>query len=599
MASRSAPTIPRHWGGIPATLSVASIASSLHVPMSHSYTTEEATADFGSVMKAVLVSAASSVLSGYDQGVIAAAMLTMKPALGLSSLEQEVSIGVLNVTAAVGGVMAGYYAEWHGRKRAIALANLLFLVGSFIIAGATGFWTLFAGRVLQGAAVGFALVVAPIFTAELVPAKQRGMLVSLSDVSTNFGILLGYSAGLVFLETPSGWRWMFAVGALPAFLLMLLIWAVPESPRWLVGVGRHVSARRALNELYTDSLAADRHFDEMRRMADEHAESEHSGSWRQVFWHEDAVLRRMIWRGLAIAFLSQAIGTEAVVYYAPEVVRAAGVGTDRQTLLAIMGIGLCKLAFLLIASQLFDRLGRRPMLLASAAGLLGALFVLAAASRPSSRDAGAALAIGGLCAFMAAFSLGFSPLTYVICSELFPSDVRARAMSLALFTTRIVAGVISSSFVSLREALGPANAWLLFAPVAALAFVFVLVAIPETKGHSLEEIADVFRRKQRAPRARPREAAPRAPGGARPAQPSGRSAGAAAPQPSPAIVVALPSSADPACMQAVGAPDGTGSAADSPSCAESVVSRARAESVGLLPGRSADPAATAADPAED
>jgi len=195
MASRSAPTIPRHWGGIPATLSVASIASSLHVPMSHSYTTEEATADFGSVMKAVLVSAASSVLSGYDQGVIAAAMLTMKPALGLSSLEQEVSIGVLNVTAAVGGVMAGYYAEWHGRKRAIALANLLFLVGSFIIAGATGFWTLFAGRVLQGAAVGFALVVAPIFTAELVPAKQRGMLVSLSDVSTNFGILCAARAG--------------------------------------------------------------------------------------------------------------------------------------------------------------------------------------------------------------------------------------------------------------------------------------------------------------------------------------------------------------------------------------------------------------------
>lgn len=224
---------------------------------------------------------------------------------------------MLNVTAAIGGVVAGYVAELYGRKRAIALANLLFLVGSFVIAGAVGFWMLFWGRVLQGLAVGFALVVAPIFTAELVPASKRGMLVAFSDVSTNLGILLGYSAGLVFLDTPSGWRYMFAVGALPAFFLIMLIWVVPESPRWLVGIGRHVSARRALNELYSDSLAADRHFDEMRRMADEHAESEHSGSWRQVFWHEDAVLRKMIWRGLAIAFFSQAMGTEAVVRARP------------------------------------------------------------------------------------------------------------------------------------------------------------------------------------------------------------------------------------------------------------------------------------------
>jgi sugar porter (SP) family MFS transporter len=354
------------------------------------------------------------VLSGYDQGVIAAAMLTMKPALGLTSVEQELSIGALNVTAALGGLLAGYAAERHGRKAAIALANVFFVAGSLAIALAPDFGLLLAGRILQGVGVGFALVVAPILTAELVPASARGMLVSLSDVSTNLGILLGYSAGLLFLDTPDGWRYMFGVGALPAVALLVLIWAVPESPRWLVSVNRHATALRALNELYGDPLAADKHLAEMAEAASVAAAESGAGSWRQVLRHPDRVQRAMIWRGLAVAFFSQAIGTEAVVYYSPEIVRAAGVASDRAVLLAIMGVGLCKLGFLLVASQLFDRLGRRPMLLASAAGLGAALLVMAASeARAPTSDARAALAIGGLCFYMAAFSIGFSPLTCV------------------------------------------------------------------------------------------------------------------------------------------------------------------------------------------
>ena len=446
-------------------------------------------ADFSSVLKAVTVSAASSVLSGYDQGVIAAAMLTMRPALGLSGVQQELSIGVTNVAAAFGGVLASYVAEARGRKLAICIANLFFLVGSLAIAAAQGFWLLFAGRALQGVGVGFALVVAPVFTAELVPAAQRGMLVSLSDCSTNLGILLGYSSGLVFLHTPSGWRWMFAVGGVPAVLIVLVIWAVPESPRWLVGVGRDRTALSALNALYTSALAADKFLADIQGEREAAARSEHSGSWRQVLWHEDGVLRGMIWRGLAIAFFSQAIGTEAVVYYAPEIVRAAGVRSDRDVLLATMAIGGVKLLVLLVASQLFDRLGRRPLLLASGVGLLAGLVTMAAGELVPSERAARALALGGLCGYMGAFSLGFSPLTYVMCSELFPSSVRARAMSLALFTTRVVAGVIASTFVSMREGLGGAATWLLFAPIAALSFVFVWCFLPETRGYTLEDLS--------------------------------------------------------------------------------------------------------------
>ncbi|KAG8461606.1 hypothetical protein KFE25_001210 [Diacronema lutheri] len=439
--------------------------------------------------KAVLVSTASSVLSGYDQGVIAAAMLTMKLDLDLDGVEQEMSIGVMNIAAAGGGLMAGMAAERFGRKRAIALANGFFLLGSLAIALAESFAALFVGRLLQGVGVGFALVVAPIFTSELVPAEVRGRLVSLGDVCTNAGILLGYSAGLLFFKAEDGWRYMFWLGCAPALLIVVSIFSAPESPRWLVSVGRVDEARTVVHRLHPDEAEAAASLDEMVAAVAAVKDEPKSG-WADVLWHPDPVVRGMIWRGLAIALFSQLTGTEAVVYFAGDIVQEAGLVSMRSILLAIMAVGACKLVFLLGASSLFDRVGRRPMLLASAAGLAASLLVLAAstwgdAPRP-------VLAITGLCAFMASFSIGFSPLVYVVCSELFPLGVRARAMSCALFITRVTAGLISSVFVSLRTALTPHGAWLLFVPIALAAFAFVYAYVPETNGLGLEGVQTMF-----------------------------------------------------------------------------------------------------------
>ncbi|KAJ1618279.1 hypothetical protein T492DRAFT_1132083 [Pavlovales sp. CCMP2436] len=161
----------------------------------------------------------------------------------------------------------------------------------------------------------------------------------------------------------------------------------------------------------------------------------------------------------------------------------------RHTLLAIMGVGLCKVSSLLLGCLLFDKVGRKPLLLLSAAGLSVSLVILAVAAAGNSN---AALAIGGLCGLMASFSIGFSPLVYVLCSELFPSAMRARCMGLALFTTQVVAGAISSSFVSLREFAIPTGAWLVYVPVSFVGFFFVLLAVPETKGVTLEAMPSLF-----------------------------------------------------------------------------------------------------------
>jgi len=308
------------------------------------------------------------------------------------------------------------------------------------------------------------------------------------DVCTNLGILLGYAAGLAFYGVPGDWRLMFAVGALPAAVLLALIWAVPESPRWLVTHGQEIKARRILESVFPDRVRAVGQLRAIKEaLAEERTKPE--PRWIDVAWPSNPVERRQMHRGLGVAFFSQATGTEAVVYYAASIVQQAGVTDVRQTLLAIMGVGFCKLVFLTIGASLFDRVGRRPLLLSSAAGIFGSLciLVLGSVGEPS-----AALAITGLCCFMASFSAGLSPLVYVVCSELFPASMRARGMALALFVTRTVAGVISSSFVSLREGLTPAGAWLIFIPVAFGAFVFIYTRIPETKGVPLEQIPTLF-----------------------------------------------------------------------------------------------------------
>jgi MFS family permease len=161
---------------------------------------------------------------------------------------------------------------------------------------------------------------------------------------------------------------------------------------------------------------------------------------------------------------------------------------DYDALLATMGAGGCKVLFLLVASQLFDRVGRRPMLLISALGLAASFGVVSVSYRTELQW----LSVVGVCGIMGAFSLGFSPLVYVVGTEVFPNRLRAKAMSLALFTTRMLAGVVSISFISLEVALGPTLLWACFSMVAAAAVVFIFFHVPETMGRELEDVAALF-----------------------------------------------------------------------------------------------------------
>jgi sugar porter (SP) family MFS transporter len=362
----------------------------------------------------VTLSAVSSIISGYDQGVIAGAMLTLQKDLDLSGVQLELCVGVINLAAAVGGIITGAIADSKGRRWTITLSNLLFLVGSLLLTVAQSFFTLMVGRVVMGVGVGIALVVAPIFTAEIAPAHLRGSLVAMSDVATNAGILLGYAVGLCLYGVSGGWRCMFAIGMVPAGLLTGLIWTVPESPRWLAMRGRDSDAFASLLRI-GDEAYAEAELEGIRAAL--HQDSTAGAArWREIFCPKDRTTARMLTAGFGVAFFSQACGTEAVTYYIPEVMVYVGL-SNYQALVATMYAGCCKLLFLLFASQLFDRLGRRPMLLVSAFGLACSFGTLS-----GSYIAGINwLSVAGVCGIMAAFSLGFSPLVYVVSSSTPPS----------------------------------------------------------------------------------------------------------------------------------------------------------------------------------
>lgn len=447
--------------------------------------------------RAVALGAAIMLMAGYDEGMIDAAMLTLRTELKLSEVEEEVAIGILNLAAAVGGLVLGPMADSHGRKYAIMLALVLYLLGAGIITFAVHVWFIMAGRVVMGFGVGTALVAGPMFVAEIVPADQRGSIVASVDLSTDFGVVAGYAVGYVFVDQMHGWRWMFAVAAIPLVLVLVAIGALlPESPRWLVAQGRSAAARDALRDLGLDAVEAERMLEVMRtsmlRAVGGQAGPSEAG-WAEVVWPRDRMVRQMLLVGVGVAFFSQATGTDATIYYTPEVLQESGVSNPREDLLYSMGVGLAQVFFLLVGMACFDNLGRRPMLLLGCVGLAAAFVVegVSVLVRSSS------LAISGLLGVVAAYNISFSPLTFVVCTEVFTARIRAKALALALFTARLMSGLLSLSFISLQETITPAGLWFAFAGLSLLALAFVYVYVPETRALQLEEVEDTFRERAR------------------------------------------------------------------------------------------------------
>lgn len=454
---------------------------------------------------AVLAST-NSILLGYDIGVMSGAILFIRENLNVTSTQIEILVGSLNVCSLIGSLASGKTSDCIGRRYTIVLAAATFLIGALLMGLAPSFSFLMAGRIVAGIGVGYSLMIAPVYVAELSPDLTRGFLTSLPEVFINVGILLGYIANYTLSGLPQhiNWRLMLGLAALPAIAVAVGVLAMPESPRWLVMKGRLGEAKKVLISVSETKEEAEERLAEIVKAASfmglgQEASSSNwhgQGVWKELL-RPSRPIRRILIAAIGVNFFMQASGNDAVVYYSPEVFRDAGIHDKKQLVGVTVIMGIAKTFFVLISAFFLDRFGRRPLLLLGSAGMavslaglgLGSKFLEFSNSKP---NWAIALCVVAVCAAASFFSIGLGPITWVYSTEIFPSRLRAQGSSLAISVNRLVSGLVAMTFLSISREITFGGMFFALAGIMAVGTVFFYYNLPETKGKSLEEIGALF-----------------------------------------------------------------------------------------------------------
>ncbi len=440
---------------------------------------------FARAASVIAVVVLAGALFGYDQGVISGALLGIQKAFAVGAVALEIVTSWVTLGAMFGSLAGGYVADHFGRKRALLVAAGLFIIGAAVEAFAPEVPVLVLGRLAAGFGVGVAAVAAPLYAAELAPAAQRGRFVSSYQLAITIGIFVAYFVDEA-LAGPGGWRAMFGVSALAGVLLALAVLTTVESPRWFAKVGRRDDARRALV-----ALGAGGEADARLAAIEASLRAEHeTPSWADVFasrWRTPLKI------GLGLAVLQQITGINAIIYYSDEIFAAAGFTTPAaQTEATTWAIGGVNVLSTFIAIAFIDQLGRRPLLIAGLVGMGLSLAAVGFAFRQSQVTGGNAslgvVTLVALIVFIVSFAFSLGPVTWTVINEIYPGDIRGRAVAVATATNWGAAFLVSEFFLSIVKAIGQAYTFWLLAAFCALGLVWVYVGVPETRGRSLEEI---------------------------------------------------------------------------------------------------------------
>ncbi|EEF48257.1 polyol transporter 5 [Ricinus communis] len=455
-----------------------------------------------------LLASTNSILLGYDIGVMSGAVLFIRENLKITSTQVEILVGILNVCSLIGSLASGKTSDYIGRRYTIVLAAATFLIGALLMGLAPSYPFLVAGRVVAGIGVGYSLMIAPVYSAELSPAMTRGFLTSLPEVFIVFGILLGYILNYALSGLPIhiNWRVMLGLAAIPSILIGVGVIAMPESPRWLVIQGRVDEAKRVLVKVSDSTEEAESRLAEITQAASSLGNREEGsgssswhgqGVWKELLLRPSRPVRRMLVAAIGINFFMQASGNDAVIYYCPEVFKAAGIHKKKVLFGVNVIMGLSKTFFVLVSALYLDRFGRRPLLLLGTSGMAVSLVALGSGSKflenPDHRPLWAiVMCIVAVCAFVSCFSIGLGPITWVYSSEIFPLRLRAQGSGLAISVNRLVSGVVSMTFLTLAKKITFGGVFFVLAGIMVVGTLFFYVYMPETKGKTLEEIGSLF-----------------------------------------------------------------------------------------------------------
>jgi SP family xylose:H+ symportor-like MFS transporter len=446
------------------------------------------------VLGATFVAALGGLLFGYDTAVISGAIGSLQTHFELTAAMQGWAASSALAGCVVGVSFCGGLSDGLGRKKVMLLAAVLFLVSAIGTALPQTFTEFVVFRLLGGVGVGIASMTSPMYIAEVSPARLRGRLVSINQLAIVTGMIVVYFVNYFIARqgneswnVTTGWRWMFGSGAGPSVGFLAALFFVPESPRWLVKQGRVDDALHVLSRIGGEARAQAELAEIRETLAQE------GGSVWDLF---QPAMRVVLLIAVGLAVLQQVTGINVFLYYAPEIFKKISHAGSDVALLQTVVVGAVNMLFTFLAIGTVDRVGRKPLMLIGAAGMGLCLVAMGLAAYVGSTGAGVLVFVLG---YIACFAMSVGPVTWVILSEIFPTKIRGRAMSLATFCLWTANFVVSQTFPMMDQ-----NEWLvarfhqafpfwIYALMCVIQFVFVWRLVPETKGQSLEQIERIWR----------------------------------------------------------------------------------------------------------
>lgn len=433
------------------------------------------------------VAALGGLLFGYDTGVISGALLFIGDDFQLNPFLEGFIVSSLLLGAVVGAGVSGALSDRLGRRTIILIAAVIFAIGAVGAGLSPNVATLILFRAVLGLGVGAASALVPAYISESAPTDVRGSLSTLFQLAITVGILLAYLVNAAF-ATAGDWRWPLGLAFVPAVVLFVGMYFLPETPRWLVGKGRDEEARRVLGRTRTEEEVES----ELRSIQRAEEEQGEEAGYRELLapW-----VRPMLVVGIGLAVFQQLVGINTVIYYAPTIIESTGL-ESAASVLATVGIGVVNVLMTVVAILIVDRVGRKPLLLVGLAGMVVSLGLIGSAFAFSGLSGiGSWVTLAGLMLYIASFAVSFGPLLWVMLPEIFPLKARGSGTGVSALSNWGANFVVAQAFLPLVGLIGRASVFWILAGICILAALFIYFLVPETRGRSLEQIETDLRKR--------------------------------------------------------------------------------------------------------
>ncbi|HET7930639.1 MAG TPA: sugar porter family MFS transporter [Rhodanobacteraceae bacterium] len=436
----------------------------------------------GTTLAVIAFAGLGGILYGFDIGVISGALIFMQDSLSISANDASLIVAAVLGGGALATLLSGPFADRFGRRFAINVSAVVFIIGVLILVFSVNFATVMLGRLVQGIGIGIITIVIPLYMAETIPPKLRGRGIALFQLCLTFGILLGYVVNYG-LKGTGDWRLMFATALVPSLVFLAGgLFLLPRSPRWLVQKGLVDEARDVLTRVQ-GAAEVEQAMAEMRAVVAEEGKVA-GGSWSLLL---RGGYRKAFLIALAVGILNQLSGVNVLLQFNATILGASGL--HHTALLGSVGIGLVNFVVTIIAMSLVDKLGRKPLLTIGTAGVTVALLFIGVIHLffPPSLFSGYAT-LAGFITFIIFFAVGPGVVVWLAISEILPLAIRAKGMAVALFANSLASAGLAAGFMLIVGAIGYSGMFFLLAFFVFLYLLIAIFALPETKGRSLEEI---------------------------------------------------------------------------------------------------------------